>query len=234
MRAKIWAKKANFSDFWYNVSCFCQNLAQKGQGVKILLATNNAHKVAEIKGILKGYEIYAFGEVLKPFDIAENGTSFKENALIKSRAVFAALNEAQRREFVALSDDSGISVEALNNAPNIHSARFSPQKTDKANREKLIAELKALNLKQSVAFYTACIAISSAFGDFTTHGFMHGRVITQERGENGFGYDSLFIPKGFERTLGELDDGVKASISHRFKALNLAKIILKILQRGIK
>ena len=201
--------------------------------MKILLATNNAHKLTELKGILKGYEIYAFNEVLKPFEIEENGTSFKENALIKSRAVFEALNEAQRREFVALSDDSGISVEALNNAPNIHSARFSPQKTDKANREKLIAELKALNLKQSKAFYTACIAISSAFGDYTTHGFMHGRVITQERGENGFGYDALFIPKGFEKTLGELDENVKARISHRFKALSSMGLILNLLKKEL-
>lgn len=233
MRAKIWAKKANFSDFWYNVSCFCQNLAQKGQGVKILLATNNAHKLTELKGILKGYEIYAFNEVLKPFEIEENGTSFKENALLKSKAVFEALNEAQRREFVVLSDDSGISVEALNNAPNIHSARFSPQKTDKANREKLISELKALNLSESKAFYTACIAISSAFGDYTTHGFMHGRVITQEKGENGFGYDALFIPKGFEKTLGELDEDVKARISHRFKALSLMGLILNLLKKEL-
>ena len=201
--------------------------------MKIILATNNAHKVAEIKGILKGYEIYAFGEVLKPFDIAENGTSFKENALIKSRAVFAALSEAQKREFVALSDDSGISVAALNGTPGIRSARFSNEGSDKANRAKLIAELKARNLGQSAAFYTACIAISSRFGDFTAHGFMHGTALAAERGENGFGYDALFIPNGFEKTLGELDEGVKASISHRFKALNLAKIILKILQRGV-
>ena len=114
--------------------------------MKIILATNNTHKVAEIKGILKGYEIYAFGEVLKPFEVQENGTSFKENALIKSRAVFAALNEKQKREFIALSDDSGISVAALNGAPGIRSARFSNEGSDKANRAKLIAELKARNL----------------------------------------------------------------------------------------
>ena len=201
--------------------------------MKIILATNNAHKVAEIKGILKGYEIYAFGEVLKPFEAQENGNSFKENAIIKSRAMFAALNEAQKREFIGLSDDSGISVAALNGAPGIHSARFSSEGSDKSNRAKLISELKALNLEQSAAFYTACIAISSRFGDFTAHGYMHGTALTQERGENGFGYDALFVPQGFSQTLGELDDSVKASISHRFKALNLAKIILKILQRGV-
>lgn len=102
--------------------------------VKILLASNNACKVAEIKALLKGYEIYAFGEILKPFEIEENGTSFKENALIKSRAVFCALSQEQKGEFITLSDDSGISVAALNGAPSIHSARFSAQKTDKANR----------------------------------------------------------------------------------------------------
>lgn len=202
--------------------------------VKILLASNNACKVAEIKALLKGYEIYAFGEILKPFEIEENGTSFKENALIKSRAVFCALSQKQKGEFITLSDDSGISVAALNGAPSIHSARFSAQKTDKANRAKLISELKALNLEQSAAFYTACIAISSLWGDYTAQGFMHGRVIAAERGTNGFGYDSLFIPNGFDKTLGELDESVKARISHRFKALNLANIILKILQKGFK
>lgn len=198
--------------------------------VKILLASNNACKVAEIKALLKGYEIYAFGEILKPFEIEENGTSFKENALIKSRAVFCALSQEQKGEFITLSDDSGISVAALNGAPSIHSA----QKTDKANRAKLISELKALNLEQSAAFYTACIAISSLWGDYTAQGFMHGRVIAAERGTNGFGYDSLFIPNGFDKTLGELDESVKAHISHRFKALNLANIILKILQKGFQ
>lgn len=198
--------------------------------MKILLASNNAHKVKELKSLLSPFEIYAFGEVLTPFEVEENGTSFKENALIKSRAVFSALNEAQKRDFIVLSDDSGISVAALKGQPGIFSARFSAQKTDKANRAKLIDELKALNLNESEAFYTACIGISSNLGDFSTHGFMHGKVIAEERGQNGFGYDSLFIPKGFTQTLGELDEAVKAEISHRFKALSLAKMILRLFE----
>ena len=120
--------------------------------VKILLASNNACKVAEIKALLKGYEIYAFGEILKPFEIEENGTSFKENALIKSRAVFCALSQKQKSEFITLSDDSGISVAALNGAPSIHSARFSAQKTDKANRAKL-----ALGLVVSKTLFLLCL-----------------------------------------------------------------------------
>lgn len=198
--------------------------------MKILLASNNAHKVKELKSLLSPFEIYAFGEVLTPFEVEENGTSFKENALIKSRAVFSALNEAQKKEFIVLSDDSGISVAALKGQPGIFSARFSAQKTGKTNRAKLIDELKALNLNESEAFYTACIGISSNLGDFSAHGFMHGKVIAEERGQNGFGYDSLFIPKGFTQTLGELDEAVKAEISHRFKALSLAKMILRLFE----
>lgn len=200
--------------------------------MKILLATNNAHKVAELKSMLQGHEIYAFGEILTPFDIEENGTSFKENALIKARAVFGALSEKQKLEFITLSDDSGISVSALNGAPGIHSARFSGANTDESNRAKLIAELKARNLAHSEAFYTACIALCTAWGDYAVHGFMHGRVITQERGEKGFGYDAMFIPQGFSQTLGELDEAAKAKISHRAKALKLAKIILKMLAKS--
>lgn len=199
--------------------------------MKILLASNNAEKIKELKNLLYPFEIYAFDELLKPFEIEESGKSFKENALIKSRAVFKALNDKQKDEFVVLSDDSGISVEALGGKPGIFSARFSAQKNDKANRAKLIDELKRLNLNESQAFYTACIGISSNLSDYAVQGFMHGKVITQERGQNGFGYDSLFIPKGFTQTLGELDESVKAQISHRFKALNLAKIILKLLRK---
>lgn len=199
--------------------------------MKILLASNNAEKVKELKNLLYPFEIYAFDELLKPFEIEESGKSFKENALIKSRAVFKALNERQKDEFIVLSDDSGISVEALGGKPGIFSARFSAQKNDKANRAKLIDELKGLNFNESQAFYTACIGISSIFGDYAVQGFIHGKVITQERGQNGFGYDSLFIPKGFTQTLGELDESVKSQISHRFKALNLAKIILKLLRK---
>ncbi len=81
--------------------------------MKIILATSNKHKVLELKEILKDFEIYAFDEVLMPFEIEENGKTFKENALIKARAVFNALDEKQKKDFIALSDDSGICVDVL-------------------------------------------------------------------------------------------------------------------------
>ncbi|EAJ6072981.1 RdgB/HAM1 family non-canonical purine NTP pyrophosphatase [Campylobacter coli] len=200
--------------------------------MKILLATSNKHKVVELKEILKEFEIYAFDEILTVFEIEENGNSFKENALIKARAVFNALNENQKNEFIVLSDDSGICVDVLGGRPGIYSARFSGKGDDKSNRDELVKQMGALGFKTSKAHYVAAIALVNLGGEWTTHGSMHGHVISTERGENGFGYDSLFIPKGFDKTLAELSNDEKNQLSHRFKALELARIVLKVLNKG--
>ncbi|HEH5120602.1 TPA: RdgB/HAM1 family non-canonical purine NTP pyrophosphatase [Campylobacter coli] len=200
--------------------------------MKILLATSNKHKVVELKEILKEFKIYAFDEILTVFEIEENGNSFKENALIKARAVFNALNENQKNEFIVLSDDSGICVDVLGGKPGIYSARFSGKGDDKSNRDELVKQMGALGFKTSKAHYVAAIALVSLEGEWTVHGTMHGHVISTERGENGFGYDSLFIPKGFDKTLAELSNDEKNQLSHRFKALELARIVLKVLNKG--
>lgn len=197
--------------------------------LKIVVASSNLHKIAEIKKNLNNtYEIYALDEVIKPFEIIEDGKSFKENALIKSTTIFNAL---KKDDFIILSDDSGISVEALDNAPGIFSARYSKKANDIANNQKLIRKLHEKNLTQSKAFYTAAIAISSKYGNFYTHGYMHGLVIDTPKGSNGFGYDPLFIPNNFTQTLGELDEQIKLQISHRTKALKLANYILRLLEK---
>jgi len=203
--------------------------------MKILLATSNADKVGEIKEFFKNHEIYALAEVLRPFEIEENGTSFKQNALIKARAVFEALkSKNSQSEFFVLSDDSGICVDALGGAPGIFSARFSgSDATDASTREKLAASLRELGLEQSPAHYTAAIALKCDLGEFCTHGFMHGTAITQQRGQNGFGYDFMFIPRGFDRTIGELPTAVKFEISHRTRGLRLMQIILTNLQKRL-
>jgi len=204
--------------------------------MKILLATSNADKVKEIKEFFAEYEIYALGEVLDPFEIDECGTSFKQNALIKVRAVHEALkSENLQSEFFVLSDDSGICVDALGGAPGIFSARFSGSgATDASNREKLARKLRALSLDSSPAHYTAAIALKCDLGEFCTHGFMHGTAITQQRGQNGFGYDFMFIPRGFDRTIGELPAAVKFEISHRTKGLALMRILLKNLEKQMR
>ena len=194
--------------------------------MKIVLASSNRGKVREIKEILKDFEVIPYSELIEPFEIEENGNSFKENAIIKAKAVAEKLPN-----YIVLADDSGISVNALNNAPGIYSARFAgADASDKDNLYKLIDELKNKNLKKTPAFYTAAIAIATPYGIFTTHGFMYGDVIDEARGDKGFGYDPMFIPKGFDKTLGELDESIKKSLSHRTKALDLAKLVLKVLQ----
>jgi len=121
---------------------------------------------------------------------------------------------------------------ALNGEPGIKSARYSGG-SDKDNNKLVIKKLNEIGLTNSKAFYTAAIALIYKDKLFTTHGFMHGVVINEERGDKGFGYDPLFIPNGFDKTLGELDDEIKKQISHRTKAIECIKIILKQLKLEI-
>ena len=194
--------------------------------MRIVVASSNKGKIKEIKSFFEGMEVVSFSEIIKPFEIEENGKSFKENAIIKAKAIYEKIPGN-----IVLADDSGISVKALGGIPGIYSARFAGENaSDKDNLYKLIEELKKHGLKKTPAFYTAAIALATPYGVFTTHGFMRGDVIDEARGDKGFGYDPMFIPKGFEKTLGELDESVKAKISHRFKALSLAKIILNTIK----
>lgn len=198
--------------------------------MKILLATSNKGKVKELKQLLKGYEIFGLSEVLTPFEIVEDGSTFAQNATIKARAVYKKLIESNLTDFIALSDDSGISVDLLDGAPGIYSARYHDG-TELGNRLKLINELILKNQKQSKAHYTACIAVASKFGEYCSHGFMNGTVITEQKGQNGFGYDPIFIPNGFNQTLGQLDDGTKEKISHRSKAICNIIPVLRMLNK---
>lgn len=203
--------------------------------MKIIVATSNQNKLKEIKDFYKNYEIYALNEIMAPFEITENGDSFAKNALIKACAVYEKLNSLQKNEFIVLSDDSGICVDALNGEPGIFSARYSGENaTDSANRQKLISKLNELNLHSTPAHYTACIAIISKFGKFTTHGWMYGNVINKECGKNGFGYDFMFIANGFNKTIGELDEKTKLEISHRSNGLRNADFIIKSLKKYYK
>lgn len=195
--------------------------------MKIVLATSNKGKVKEIQEMCEDHEVIPYSELIEPFEIIEDGDSFKENALIKARAVFQALDDDN---VVVIADDSGISVDVLDGAPGIYSARHAgPDADDKDNLAKLIKDLEEKGVKSSPAHYTAAIAIVSKDAEFCVHGWMYGDVITSTRGDGGFGYDPMFIPLGYEKTLGELENEVKRNLSHRAKALSLAKVILQTL-----
>jgi XTP/dITP diphosphohydrolase len=195
--------------------------------VKLVLATSNKGKVREIKALCKDYEVVPYSELIQEFEIIEDADTFKENALIKARAVFKALKDD---DVIVLADDSGISVDVLDGAPGIYSARYGGEKAnDKDNMYKLIEDVKAKGVKSSPAHYTASIAIVTKKGEQSVHGWMHGTALTEAIGNGGFGYDPMFIPLGFDKTLGQLDDETKKKLSHRAKALSLAKIIIKTL-----
>jgi XTP/dITP diphosphohydrolase len=192
--------------------------------MRIVLATSNKGKVREIKEILHDREVFPYTDLMEGFEIVEDGDTFKENALIKARAVYKALND---EDAVIVADDSGISVDVLDGAPGIYSARYAGVGcSDKDNFDKLINSVKSAGFETSPAHYTAAIAIVSKEGESCVHGWMHGDVSIFPRGENGFGYDPIFTPSGHTLTLGELDSEVKVGISHRSKALNLAKILI--------
>jgi len=198
--------------------------------MKIILATSNKGKVRELKEAMSEFEILTYNELIEPFEIVEDGKTFKENALIKARVGYEKLKNLeslQNSEFIVLADDSGVSLPILGNKPGIYSARFAGEDaTSKDNMLKVISELKVRKIKKTRAFYTASIAIVGKNGESTVHGWMHGDIIDEFRGYRGFGYDPIFIPNGYDKTLGELPDEVKIKLSHRSKAINLIKKIL--------
>ena len=197
--------------------------------MEIILATSNKGKVKEIAALFDDVKVTPFTDILGPMAIDENGDTFAANALIKAREVFKALD---RDDVIVVSDDSGITVPALDNEPGIYSARYAGEgASDRENLEKLVGNLKAKGLKEAPAYYTAAIAVVSPLGEYVMHGWMHGTVIDEPRGEGGFGYDPIFIPQGYDQTLGELDPAIKKRLSHRSQALELAKPVIELLSR---
>ena len=199
--------------------------------MKVVLASANKGKIAEFEKLMPNDEVIAFSEILGKIEIDEDQDSFKGNAIKKARTIYDLLIEKGfDKNVIVISDDSGITVPALNNEPGIYSARYAGlNASDKENNAKLIENLNAKNLEKTPAFYTACIAIIYKNETYTVHGWMHGNVINKELGEGGFGYDPMFIPTGFNETLGELGYEAKKDFSHRTKALNLAKKVLDVI-----
>lgn len=195
--------------------------------MKIILATSNNGKIKEFKKLLPDFEVLTFKELIGDLEIVEDGKSFQANAVIKAKTIYEKLED---ENCIVISDDSGITVPKINNEPGIYSARYAGvNATDKENNAKLISKLNEKNLTSTPAFYTACISIAFKGEIYTVHGWMHGNVINQEVGTKGFGYDPMFIPKGFDMTLGELPLEVKKEFSHRSSALKLAMKVLDVI-----
>ena len=195
--------------------------------MQLVLASGNRGKLGEFRSFF-GEKLLSMNDLVEAFEIVEDADSFAGNALIKANALYEKLGD----DYLVISDDSGISVPLLGGEPGIYSARYAGEGADdKQNLQKLIESLKDAGIGRTPAYYTAAIAIVGNFGSYTVHGWMHGDVIDESRGGNGFGYDPIFIPEGYEKSLGELDDETKASISHRARALTLARTVLDMLER---
>ena len=192
--------------------------------MKIVLASANQGKIKEFKTLLPSHEIVTYKELLGDIEIVEDKDSFKGNAIKKAQSIYDLLKDENA---IVISDDSGITVPAINNEPGIYSARYARNNaSDKENNEKLISKLNEKSLDKTEAFYTACISIVYKSEVYTVHGWMHGNVINRQLGDGGFGYDPMFIPNNYDKTLGQLPYEVKKIFSHRTKALNLALKVL--------
>lgn len=195
---------------------------------QIIFATGNTGKMREIRSILAdlGVPVLSMKEAGIQADIEENGTSFEENAMIKARAVAAAV---EAKGSVILADDSGLEIDALNGEPGIYSARYLGEDTpyDVKNRE-LIRRLEGVPEDRRTARFVCAIAAVLADGrEFTVRGVIEGRIGYEQKGQGGFGYDPIFYVPEYGKTTAEMSPEEKNLISHRGKALMLMKEVLK-------
>ncbi len=177
----------------------------------VVVASNNEHKIREIKEILDEFEIKKASDVISDFEVEETGNSFCENAYLKAKALSKYTND------IVLADDSGLEVFALNNEPGIFSARYAGSGNDKENLEKLLKNLQKIDDKR--ARFVCCMAAIAGDKVIQKEGYVYGRIIDKPIGDNGFGYDPVFVPEGYDETFAQMPAKLKNSLSHRKAAL---------------
>lgn len=187
--------------------------------MKIVIATNNKKKLAEIQAIMQDerIELISLDRFPGIKDIPETGTTFRENAVIKAKAVYS------KTGFPAIADDSGIALDQLDGRPGVYSARYAGKDADdRKNNAKLQEELSAFPEP-----HTGRYICSAVFYDgqklLAAEGKLEGKIITLPRGNNGFGYDPYFQPDGYTITTAEMDPAEKNRISHRYHAFQILK-----------
>lgn len=191
---------------------------------KLIIATKNAGKVAEIKAIFAGLfdDILSLRDAGIDADVVEDGDTFLANAAKK------AVQISRIADCPVLADDSGICVDGLGGAPGVYSARFSEEGTDEANNKKIVEMTKGFTPEQLKCHYTCAIVLAKG-GDvmYSCEGECHGTLLSEERGSGGFGYDPLFYLPEYGRTFGEIPADIKNKISHRARALETMRQMIK-------
>ncbi len=187
--------------------------------IQLVIASQNVHKVREFRTMLKNLpqlDLLSLRDFPDYLPLPETGSSFEEIAIAK------AVHAAQTLQQWVLAEDSGLIVPALAGAPGIFSARYAGENaTDLDNRKKLLEEMRHLLDDDRCAYYECCIAIASPEGlEKCVRGTCEGKIALAEKGNNGFGYDSLFIKHEYNKTFAELEESIKNRVSHRRKALD--------------
>lgn len=193
--------------------------------ITMIAASSNAHKIKEIQSIMSkfGVKVVSRKEAGVPeFEIEEDGETFEENSLKKAEAIMKATGK------LTVADDSGLMVDYLGGAPGVYSARFAGEECDdEKNNEKLLKHLEGLPAEDRKAKFVSVITLMFPDGNtIVARGDPPGRIIETPTGENGFGYDPLFVPDGLSKTFAQLSDKEKNSISHRARALEKLEEIL--------
>ena len=185
---------------------------------ELIVATANKGKIIEFdllfKDLLLPIKLISFQDLNFFEDVPETGNSFKENAFQKAEFVFKKFN------IPVVSDDSGLEIKILNNQPGVLSARYAGIEKDDAKNRKLVLE-NLKDIKDRDARFVCCLCYYDGTEKVFFEGFLEGKINTAEVGENGFGYDSIFVPKGYSKTMAELSIEEKNKLSHRAIAMKL-------------
>ncbi|GAB6155638.1 XTP/dITP diphosphatase [Desulfosporosinus burensis] len=200
--------------------------------MKIILATQNQGKIKELQELLmdETIEVLSLRDLADWEEVEENGVTFADNAALKARVA------AQKTGLIALADDSGLEVDALNGAPGVYSARFAGEpKDDERNNGKLLQQLESTSDdKRTARFRCALVVVTPEGEEFLTEGSVEGQILRQRRGTDGFGYDPLFYVPEYARTMAELTLTEKNKLSHRAQAFRKVIPILQTLRGNIR
>lgn len=195
--------------------------SKTGRMIKeLVFATNNEHKAAEVSKLLEGqYKILSLKDIGCTVDIPETGSTFEENAALKSAYV------VEHYQIDCFGDDSGLEVAALNNAPGIFSARYSGQRGDLENMNLLLKNMEGLSNR--AARFRTVVSLNLNSRNFFFEGMIEGTIKTEPTGDQGFGYDPVFEPMGYDRSFAQMSTQEKNEISHRAIAMKKLIVFLK-------
>lgn len=181
---------------------------------KLVVASHNQGKINEIKNMLAPYHVAVFSaDELKLPDVEETGTTFEENARLKSETL------AKLSGCYCLGDDSGLCVSCLNGRPGVYSARYAPNRDFDKGIDKLLGEIRESGSDDHSAYFACVLALTSPNGETRVfEGRVNGKIVMEKLGHNGFGYDPVFVPEGFDKTFANFSNDEKNKVSHRGRA----------------